>query len=218
MLTRFKARQMSGSAPDSPEHKQDPCTNYCEDDPLVTLTGSDPCPDCGVKVCFHAHRPAAPVIPAPALPPAPRHAGSPFIKLHSLLPKWNNKSTCRPFLEQLTLILSTQAAHVDKAEWINVFPTIVDDLPSLKWITTNIVVASPNNISNLVITELPIITFWSWVLFDQLYLLIPTTSIHQTDIFGKLTSLRVFSISWFSLHCWSSRCCIVSKISPSPWL
>jgi hypothetical protein len=71
----------------------------------------DYCPYCRNNVFLHQRQPPAPssaaVLPLPAAPAASTPSVSPFVRMVSVLPKWTKESVCRPFLEQLTLKLST---------------------------------------------------------------------------------------------------------------
>ena len=125
------------------------CSVYLEE--LRTehhLSLTDDCLFSTVKVFRHARSPvfasqtSAPTVVASS-PFVSASSSTPtsavFIKLAPFLPKWNKESVCRPFLDQLTLVLSTMAAQIPSKHWIQVFPFVVSDVTTIKWIHKNII-------------------------------------------------------------------------------
>jgi hypothetical protein len=106
-----------------------------EDYPGLKLADICSVPGCGLAVARHARHTAT----TGSFSSSSSSWTNNLLKFVSgnRLPKWKNSSVCRPFLDQLSLLLPSSGLPEDK--WNQVFPYIVEDLSAAKWITENII-------------------------------------------------------------------------------
>ena len=118
----------------APETSSDltPCSMYLEE--LTTehgLTVRDECSFCRARVYRHQRAPgssratSAPTLslPSPVAEDKSSYAIATLVGILPLLPKWNNHTVCRTFLQRISQVLSTTG--LAEKEWVKVLPLLV---------------------------------------------------------------------------------------------